>query len=814
MTVPPTPTDEVARLQALHRYGILDTAPEEPFDNIARLAMTICGTAAADIAFIDDHRSWFKARINFPHAEVDRACALCNLAIQDAQGLVLADAWADPRLAGFPALHAEPPVRLFAGMPIVTPDGHAIGALCVMDPAPRALAPAAIEALRLLARQVVTELELRREVRERDRAEAGRRVADENFRRLVETMQEGVRVRDAHGVLTYVNPKLCELFGYTREEMLGQPVEAFMDAAEAARFRQCEMALATGDTSSFEFSAHHRDGHLIRVLVHPQPMSGADGAACGDFAVLTDVTALHTARRALEAARTSLEARVRERTGELESALREQRRAHEARRLYERIVEVSGDALACVSAQFRYLAVNTAFERFVGLPRAQILGRTVADVVGEALFERELRPRQQQALAGEQVHEVYWIDLPRRGRICVDVRYTPDYDPAGAVIGFVAAIREVTKRAQIEAELARQTRLLRGIVETAPVLVMVTDGDGRVELFNRACETLTGIDCTTALGRDLRTLLVPPDEQAAITARLAVIAAGGEVEPHENHWRAADGGQRLIEWHCAPLPGEPGPRLLGVGVDVTDARRAEQTLRESRTRLRTLTARLHSAREDERRAIARELHDEIGQTLTGLKIDVSEVLRRLPRGDPELVERMRSALMLVDESIDTLRRVTHGLHPPMLEDLGLEAAIEWQVEEYARRTGAEYRLHLDADDLEPDRERDTAVYRMLQEALTNISRHARASRVDVGLERHGRSLVLEVIDDGHGIDTTAIDAASSIGLMGMRERAAAFGGIVAISRAAGGGTALRVHLPLRGAASGREVGLDQGRTGG
>lgn len=206
-----------------------------------------------------------------------------------------------------------------------------------------------------------------------------------------------------------------------------------------------------------------------------------------------------------------------------------------------------------------------------------------------------------------------------------------------------------------------------------------------------------------------------------------------------------------------------------------DLLEANAALHESEARLRRLAGRLHAVREEERRRLAREIHDALGQTLTGLKLDLAWLTDRVPSGGGA-DERVRAATALVEESLSTVRRLSTELRPPILDDLGLEAAVEWYVESFASRTGLEVALDLPAADLGFDDERDTAVFRVLQEALTNVARHAEARRLEVRLAVEEDDLLLRVCDDGVGIQPDQVGAPDSLGLVGMQERAAGLGG--------------------------------------
>jgi signal transduction histidine kinase len=228
-----------------------------------------------------------------------------------------------------------------------------------------------------------------------------------------------------------------------------------------------------------------------------------------------------------------------------------------------------------------------------------------------------------------------------------------------------------------------------------------------------------------------------------------------------------------------------------------EARVLGAALEQSREQLQGLTAGLLLAREDERTAIAREIHDTLGQTLTALKMDVAWIGRRLSDDTPAVVAKLAVMVTLIDDTVVTVRRIATDLRPGVLDDLGLAAAVEWQAQEFEHRTGIHcvFRSTVDDGALEPLV--STAVFRIFQESLTNVARHSRASSVAVTLEHLDSDLVLEVRDDGVGIRAGDASSVRSIGLAGMRERAQLVGGGFSISGAAGAGTTVCVRIPWR-----------------
>jgi signal transduction histidine kinase len=233
--------------------------------------------------------------------------------------------------------------------------------------------------------------------------------------------------------------------------------------------------------------------------------------------------------------------------------------------------------------------------------------------------------------------------------------------------------------------------------------------------------------------------------------------------------------------------GEPSSLSGGV--------RADEDVRQSRERLRALAAKVESVREEERSRIAREVHDRLGQLLTALNMDLSWLAARIASDDPLVVHRIETMQALTIDMIDFTRELAMELRPSLL-DLGLAAALEWQAEAFQARTGIRCRLASCADEQRASPDVCTALFRILQEALTNVLRHAAASEVVITLERQTDRLVMHVSDNGRGITQEQIDGRRSLGILGMRERAGLLGGAFTIAGSPDSGTTVAVSVPL------------------
>lgn len=237
-------------------------------------------------------------------------------------------------------------------------------------------------------------------------------------------------------------------------------------------------------------------------------------------------------------------------------------------------------------------------------------------------------------------------------------------------------------------------------------------------------------------------------------------------------------------------------RALREREERVERRKTEEKLRKSHEQLRALSVYLQHIREDERIRISRQVHDELGQALTGLKMDLYWLSTRVPKQLRALHDKAKSMSAHIDSTIHTVRRISTELRPGILDDLGLVAALEWQAHEFQKRTGVHCEAKSDLKEAILDEDLNTAFFRIFQETLTNISRHANATKVTVQLKKSRGELILEVADNGRGISEAEILNTKSIGLLGMRERAALVGGRVTISGVPGHGTTVRVQIPL------------------
>ncbi len=357
--------------------------------------------------------------------------------------------------------------------------------------------------------------------------------------------------------------------------------------------------------------------------------------------------------------------------------------------------------------------------------------------------------------------------------------------------------RELRREEALAHALTESDARMLATVQALIDAVVTVNREERIVLFNRAAEKMFGYGAAEMIGRPLQQLLPGPALEA-LRQQVGAQPASGSGEspiPLEITCRHRKGFEFPVETTISRVVAGGELLLTAILRDVSERHQAELRLRESNRQLRDLSAALQDVRENERTRIARELHDELGQKLTGLKLELSWLSGRMKNSQPEMLEKIESMKSLVSSTVEEARRISSELRPLMLDDLGFAAAAEWMANDFSRRTGIRAQLDLSGAHAVGGDPLATALFRMLQESLTNVMRYAEATEVGIALHCEAGEVILRVRDNGKGMDSAA-DRQGGFGLIGMRERAIALGGNVSITTAPGEGFSLEARIPL------------------
>jgi PAS domain S-box-containing protein len=360
-----------------------------------------------------------------------------------------------------------------------------------------------------------------------------------------------------------------------------------------------------------------------------------------------------------------------------------------------------------------------------------------------------------------------------------------------------------------ESHLAQENRLMASAINNLSSGVVITDPsqpDNPIIFVNPSFTTITGYSAEEVCHRNCRFLQGHDTDPAMVAEMRESIAAQKSFRGLlQNHRK--DGTSFCNGLVITPVFADDGELLNFVGL-IND-------VSAPREQLRALAARLTQVREEERTQIAREIHDVLGQALTGLKMDLSWMSKRTAAvSDRDLAgvleDKIRAMSQVVDSTIGTVRKIATELRPSLLDDLGLEAAAEWQVHEFEKRSGITCKFNSELDEVEISPDSSTALFRILQETLTNVARHANASRVAVRLQVKNSDVLLQVRDNGRGITSREMANTNSLGLLGIRERALLVGGVVHMKGKPKIGTVVSVQVPLHGSMNFNEVSAEVG----
>jgi PAS domain S-box-containing protein len=600
--------------------------------------------------------------------------------------------------------------------------------------------------------------------RKRARLEALRE-REELLRTIFENAPAGVAIADLAHRLICVNPTFARLLGHSEAELQGMPVDAFTHEDDRPKNQALYRDLFAGKPGPITIEKRYRrkDGTILRVRVTVALVRGERGEPRYTVALV--------------------------------QAVSDRRREEDHLRLViDTIPTMAWSLLPDGAMDF----VNQRWLEYTGLSLAE----AVADQIG-TMHPDDLPGTMEKWSAN------FAAGQPHEGEIRLRradgeyrwflVRTLPLRDEQGNIVKWYGASVDIEDRKRAEQARRDTEDRLRLVIETIPAMAWSLRPDGAIDFVNQRWLDYTGLSRQEALAK-ANSVVHEADLPGAV-ATWSVAMAAGRAHEDEVRLRRADGEYRWFLVRVVPLRDQQGNivQWYGASADIEDRRRAEQTVRQSAAELQALSRRLVELQESERKALARELHDRLGETLTALSINLA-MLKEAVQGDARATARVEDSAELLQSTGAAIENIVAELRPPMLDDYGLPAAIEWHAKQFARRVGLAVDVQAvgAGERLAPQVE--MALFRIAQEALNNVAKHARAEHVMITLRRAPAELVMSIADDGIGLpgSVQATQAAhAGLGLVTMRERAQAVGGSFRFERLPdGGGARLTVRVAL------------------
>lgn len=602
------------------------------------------------------------------------------------------------------------------------------------------------------------------DITEREIAKKALLESEEKYRTLVEQATDGIFIADKTGRFLVVNSSGHSMSQYSGEEMMKMSIYDLVLTEDIKKdpFHFSEMQ--GGRVARSERRLKRKDGTLLDVEVTAKFISGDRF-----LAFVRDVSERKKADKALAESFSVLEATL----------------------------ESTADGILVVNAQGRIIRFNKKFTELWGIPQEVLVTGDDNKAIGfvlDQLKEPDKFLSKVKELYGQPQAVSFDILEFKDGRVFE--RYSQPQLIQQQSPGRVWSFRDVTIRKKAEEELFQSEQKYRLLFQNNPLpMWMVTiPGLDIIEVNNAAIEKY-GYSREEFLKLNTRQLRPAEDVEQ-------YLKEVDKMDPDVSNtrtWRhiKKDGTIMQVETHIHQIIYEGRPVWLGLSHDVTEQYEAKELLQKSYEEIRQLASNLQSIREDERTNIAREIHDELGQQLTGLKMDIHWLSRKVKNADDEINEKMKESIDLINATITSVRKIATDLRPSILDDLGLPAALEWQGEEFEKRSGTKVKFINKAGDMEVRPEVATAIFRIYQELLTNIARHANAGLVTALLDMEGNILRVSIKDDGVGFNTNTISNKKTLGLLGIKERTLLMGGTYEIKTEPGKGSETIISIPLK-----------------
>ncbi len=450
----------------------------------------------------------------------------------------------------------------------------------------------------------------------------------------------------------------------------------------------------------------------------------------------------------------------------------------ELKNIFERIT----DAFIALNKNWNYTYLNKKAATMHGRTPAELIGKNIwkkfPEVVDEPFYVALHEAMEKQ----EPQHlELYYS---KTNSWYEDFIYpSPD--------GISVYYRDITEKKNAEEELLKSEFRYRSLIEQASDGIFISDKNGKYLAVNSSACKMLGYSYGEMLTLSIGDLISKKDQKEKPIQYEAL--REGKSVISERRMIRKDGSFVTVEISSKMLPNGD---FQGIARDVTERKKAEEKLNLSHQQMRNLAAHLQSVREEERVRIAREIHDELGQQLTGLKMDVSWLDKKLPQVNPGIREKVSEMLLLLDETVKTVRRISTELRPGILDDLGLMAALEWQSSEFEKRSNIRCKFVSGFSEERFDKAIATSIFRIFQEALTNIARHSGATEVNAELKAEADHILLLISDNGKGFNVDETKSKMTLGILGMEERALVMHGELTIHSEPGKGTSIRVEVPI------------------
>jgi PAS domain S-box-containing protein len=601
-----------------------------------------------------------------------------------------------------------------------------------------------------------------------DRKQTGRKLQDseKQYRNLVEHSPIGIGIYQ-DGRFVFINTAGLKIMGCTNQsEILGKPVLTFVHPESHAEVISRMQLVARG----------------VAVAPLEETLIRLDGTLF--YAEVTSVATTYNEKPAGQVLVKDISKRIKAEKELLESNTK-----------YRMLSEQSGIGIGIYSLESKILFYNEKALQNLGGKSEDFIGKTLVDAFGEqagAEFENRVK---YVVKTGKNFDSEDYVKTSEGGRWFLS-NHTRIVDSKGNVTGVQVVSHDITDQKRIENALKQASAYNRSLIEASLDPLVTIGSDGKILDVNKATQDITGYNRKKLIGTDFSSYFSDP---AKAQAGYKEVFSSGFVRDYYLEIKSRKGEVIPVLYNANLYRDEEGTvtGVFAAARDISDLKRTEEKLKQSAKELRELSRHVEDLMETEKTQIAHDLHDDLGQKLTALNMDISWLKSRIGVQSRTVENKMQEMSQILNDSFESLRKISYGLRPSILDNLGLYPAIEWLLSEFKKSTGINYSLSFVPKEEEIDNKLSLVVFRIIQESLTNVARHSLATKVTVNIKLDSEKLKLIVMDNGIGFDSSVLKNRQSFGLLGMQERARSYGGELVIKGKAGKGTVVSLDIPVK-----------------
>lgn len=637
--------------------------------------------------------------------------------------------------------------------------GKVIGAFCLCASSKNFFQTDEISLLQEAAADLSFIIDVHEKEKLRRKAEEAVLESQRRYHTLTEISPVGVFHTDVNGYTTYVNPCWCRITGMPAKEALGNGwLKAVHPEDRELLAKNWTNAVNNNRLSESEYRFVKPDGSITWVLGQAVPEINQQNQVIGYVGTTTDIS------------------------GHKEAQIQITKLHKEKETILNRI----RDGMVSLDREWRYTFLNDTALATHPLGREATLGKTLWEVHPEVV-NTAFAKKYDEAMQTQQVQELEEFYAPMNAWFAGKAYPSPD--------GLTIFYTDITERKKIEAKILHEQKLSDSIINSLPGIFYLYTKKGRFLRWNKNFENVSGYSVDEI--KNMHPLdFFDEEEKELLATKISHTFLYGEQHVQADFLIKS---KEKIPYYFTgiAIEYEGNTCLMGVGIDFSERIRIQEEIKKTTRRLQELATHLQSIREEERKRIGREIHDELGQQLTAIKMDIAWINKRILPGQPEIVrEKLANVIHLLDGSNLAIRRILSELRPAILDEHGLLDAMQWHNRRFTETSGIHAKLVTNETDITVSEEVAICIFRAYQEALTNIMRYAHADKVITSLKKTAQDIMVSIEDNGKGFDTETAQNGKSFGLLGMKERVRALNGRFELESAPGKGTRICIRLPL------------------